>query len=281
MIGALYIDYLRDGALPIYEAPTDSPYYCLQEGQWQPFTARRGRALIPLDLDTFLPNFEAALAGWLRVLGGLTEALGTLIFTLRTCCELEGARYILGALAFVPALLPDGTALDGEDPAPLLIQLCRGLTGEDSAQLHPALQATLARMLEDRARAEAERQADQEATARSLALLESFLNDEQRAEFREAGVFHVRTRDGRLFRFTKGFGHNVHLVQDGLCVTEYCIITTERVPLYDQMLGQKVLLEADPEDFFRIANFRQLQQPTPNPALPTMGEVCNILAQRS
>lgn len=286
MIDAILVDWIRMGALPVYRLgePGQRFYQFREDRHWhETATFRNGTTWISIEVDCVFSDFEGLIRTWLAALDGLVEVAGTLVFAIRTCCEFDGTRFILAAMAFTPRPVPEAVPLDGGDPADILIQVCGGLAGEDSTTLHPAIRTALARELAYREEYEVERlaqnEADEAAEARARTLLVSFLKPDQRAEFRETGAFHVQLADGRRFRFSKGFGHNVHLVENGVCTIQYCIITTEFVPLYDQMLAQKVLLEVQPDEFFRIANFRALPQPTHNPAPPLGAELANRLAQ--
>lgn len=287
-IQALLLDWTPEGALSSYEFGQRGDRYFTfrrsEDGHWyeNTFQSRNGRALalISTDVDYLVEEFQRVLPGFLRVLDDLSEALGTLLFTIRTCCDIGGGRVVLGGMAFIPQVVPLAQPLNGADPADLISQFCTGIEGQDSQTLHPALREAFAREIARRAEREAQRKLDAEAEAKSLLLLESFLDQEQLAELRAVGMFHVRLKDGRLFRFTKRFGHNVHLIENGLCTIEYCIISIVRVPLYDQMLAQKVLLEALPEEFFRIANYYRHRNPTAEtPTLPPLAEVMAELAQ--
>ena len=276
MIDSLLLEWIPEGGLPIYRVEGQA-YYQFCKGRWE----RRltGRVLVSTDVDAVFPDFEGLLRNWLAALEDLAEFAGTVIFAIQAACELNDVRLVIAGMAFVEGTLPTAVPLNGASADQLIVQACRGLAGEDSNELHPALRGALERELAHRAEREAIRRQDREAEARSLQLLESHLAEDQLTEFRTQGIFHVGLRDGRIFRFCKRFGHNVHLMEEGACTVEYCIITIERVPLYDQMLAQKVLLEALPEEFFRIANRRTLPRPTIDPPQFPLAEYANALAQ--
>ncbi len=117
-------------------------------------------------------------------------------------------------------------------------------------RIHVVINADAARMFADM-RAEAVRTPPPEAHVRANAFLESFLDDEQRAQFREVRSFDVTVRDrtyrisgGSVYRFTKGNGRD-----------KYCIGTRRHyVPDADNMLAQKLLLETNERQFLRTAN---------------------------
>lgn len=115
-----------------------------------------------------------------------------------------------------------------------------------------------------------------EADKRAEALLRAHLSDEQRAEYELGQVFHVRSRSGRLYRVTRGWSGNVFelreepevIAPDGRVqqngaprlveVARYCIHPREYTPDADNMLAQALLLQADEEEFLRIANRTRL-----------------------
>lgn len=277
MIDTIYVDYLDAGALPIYEppAPTQGSYYLTEDGSICGTGQRR------VILPTFeIRNFEEVIQSFVRALDEVSEALGTLIFSLRAVFTLDNEQFVVAGLGFVSGRLPAASALEGVAPEEILLRLATGLNGCDSASLPPALREALARELARRAEVEARRLADAEAEARARVLLEAHLTQDQLAEWQETGVFHVELRDGRRFRFIKRYGHNVVLVEGGLCTVEYCIISTMRIPLCDQILAQKVMLEAVPDEFFRIANFYRPPTPTAEPPpLPLFAELNALRVQ--
>lgn len=277
MIDTIYVDYLADGGLPIYEPPTEGCYYYATEDGSIMAAAARRRFILPL---FEIPNFAEAIQPLIQILDEVTEAIGTLIFTVRSIFTLDNERCVVAAIGFLPGRLSEASDLEGVPPEAILLRLYEGLNGCDSATLHPALRAAFARELVWRAEADAQRMADAEAEARARKLLEEHLTSTQLTEWRETGVFHVELRDGRQFRFLKRYGHNVVLVEGGLCTVEYCIISTMRIPLCDQILAQKILLEAMPDEFFRIANF--YRPPTPvaePPPLPLFAEFNAYMVQ--
>jgi hypothetical protein len=96
------------------------------------------------------------------------------------------------------------------------------------------------------------------AQLRARELLRAHLNDEQRAEYDRRRSFVVETPRGRRYRIKSTSSYNVHGEVDGI---DYCVqlrsdATARGVPLEDQMLAQKLLLELDEPRFLRIANRR-------------------------
>ncbi len=69
----------------------------------------------------------------------------------------------------------------------------------------------------------------------------------------------MQSRDGQLFRInSKVYSHNIHLIENGRPVVEYCIVCREFVPRCDQVLAQKLLIESNLDEFLRIANYRNV-----------------------
>jgi hypothetical protein len=92
-------------------------------------------------------------------------------------------------------------------------------------------------------------QADAEAAARTLLL--RHLDPQQRAQLHAHGTFSVEIGERGTFYIFPRRAYNVVQMPKGDC---YCCTPVTRVPISDLMLSQKLLLEADPEQFFKIAN---------------------------
>lgn len=125
------------------------------------------------------------------------------------------------------------------------------------------------RRKEDAARLEADRKAE--------VLLLRHLSDAQRAEYVATGAFMVVLGSGARYRIKKGWAGNVQRAEplqmqdnaDGRIelsandfnpVEQFCIHPVDSVPFCDNMLAQKLLLEADETNFRRIANVTQLRR---------------------
>lgn len=80
--------------------------------------------------------------------------------------------------------------------------------------------------------------------------LRACLNAEQLAEFNANGYFHVQVENKGKFKVTNTLSYSVHDTQNG---DRYCVQTPD-VPIHDQMLSLKLLLESDPKTFFKTAN---------------------------
>lgn len=113
-----------------------------------------------------------------------------------------------------------------------------------------------------RAAAEQQRIAEQErqaATTRARELLIAHLTDEQRAEFEAHQRFHVTSSAGRRFEIEYGQYHNVYLLDDdGRRVTRYCGYFPS-VPLEDNILAQKMLIEKDEARYLSSSNASRVQ----------------------
>ncbi len=104
------------------------------------------------------------------------------------------------------------------------------------------------------ARQEEVRKAEEaEAKRKARIVLEEHLNDEQRKQLADNAWFEVVTAKA-TYRIRTGWSGNVDRIVDGRATDRYCIHPSESVPHEDNMLAQKLLLEADEEAFLRIAN---------------------------
>ena len=113
-----------------------------------------------------------------------------------------------------------------------------------------ALAVLLARLLRGPIRRGREALARQRlARQRAEALLVAWLSPEQRAQYRARGRFEVTTAAGRHYRVCRG--GVVRLNPRG---SAYCIEATAPVPLADEMLATKLLLETDERRFLATAH---------------------------
>jgi hypothetical protein len=102
---------------------------------------------------------------------------------------------------------------------------------------------------------------------RALALLRGQLSPEQLAEFTDRRQFTVRSRTGRVYRVGWGNVRNIHEIGptapprtgDGAPILGFfCIHPNISCPIPDVMLAQKLLIEANEEEFLRVANRTEL-----------------------
>jgi hypothetical protein len=92
-----------------------------------------------------------------------------------------------------------------------------------------------------------------EAAVKARVILEENLSAEQRKQLADNNWFEVITAKG-TYRIRKGWAGNVDRYVDGKPADRFCIHPVEEIPHEDNMLAQKLLLEADEEAFLRIAN---------------------------
>lgn len=96
---------------------------------------------------------------------------------------------------------------------------------------------------------------------KAKALLHRYLRRDQRTELRAAKSFTVAGQDGRTYRIKEGTCQNVYLVEDGVETTQFCIIPEDsRIPTYDLMLAQKVMIECDLALFLEKAKVREVRE---------------------
>ncbi len=90
-----------------------------------------------------------------------------------------------------------------------------------------------------------------EACANKLLL--RVLTPQQRQEIERNGYFAVEVAGRGKFVILASAMFNVLHITTGLC---YCAVPRTAVPMADLMLAQKLLLENDPDQFFKVANCR-------------------------
>jgi len=263
MITSLLIHYLGDGEIPIYDTEVGGQYFTLNyndedppTSHWEPRRAHSARVIIPLSVDLTVRYLAGLLPDWLLGLDDLGVD-GSLIFSIRSLCDLPPfGLWTCSGLGFLPGNnCRNAYPLDGSRAEDLILHVCREPRGENFNGLHPVIRAMFADRIANREALELERQQETEALAKSRVLLEQFLTDDQQEELTMTGAFHVRGEDRRIYRVRKGYAHNVDLIENGEPTRRYCIISKESMPIYDQMLGQKLLLEKNVGEFLRLANF--------------------------
>jgi len=100
---------------------------------------------------------------------------------------------------------------------------------------------------------EAERQ--RKANDKSKDLFFEFLDESQKTEFEENGYVTVVSQQKNLYRISEGRTFNVLGLNRALkAVAKYCLQTIGYVPIYDQMLVQKLMLENEEDRFLEKAN---------------------------
>jgi hypothetical protein len=87
------------------------------------------------------------------------------------------------------------------------------------------------------------------ARLRAEALLLAWLSPTQRRQYRARRWFEVTTASGRRYRILRGGVVRLHPRGSG-----YCIEATSPVPVADEMLANKLLLETDERRFLATAH---------------------------
>lgn len=126
------------------------------------------------------------------------------------------------------------------------------MTQEDRDRIDRAFQD----YLREQEKALAEHQA---AQRKACELLTSCLDEGQKMTFEASGFFDVRGQDGKLYQIWDSSVMNVIEVGNN---TRYCAQFIRRpdlghIPIYDQMLAQKLCLETDIKRFLAVANKSQ------------------------
>lgn len=106
---------------------------------------------------------------------------------------------------------------------------------------------------------EKQEQKKKDAQRRALDLLKQILTETQLAAFEKDECIPVDAPSGRKYLIKKGRSGNVFSIKDGKPVERYCIHPSDsEVPEADVMLAQKLMLEANEDEFLRIANMTRL-----------------------
>ena len=90
-----------------------------------------------------------------------------------------------------------------------------------------------------------------QAIAKAKGILWSYLNAEQRTQLFCLNYFRVRgSKTNKIYRIAAGHTGNV-IREDG---NTYCLVPDEPVPMWDQLLAQKLLIEDNEMSFIRKAH---------------------------
>lgn len=120
-------------------------------------------------------------------------------------------------------------------------------------------QARLAREAEWKRQEEERKRKEAEALQRAEDLLMLQLSERQQSDWKEYKAFDVVSQSGKRFRITNQHSGNVREYDaEGKHVFNHCIVSRECVPLPDQLVMQKLMLEYQEADFMRIANHTRL-----------------------
>lgn len=132
----------------------------------------------------------------------------------------------------------------------------RYIGGEEPVLRTPEQEAALRAIAAQRAENEARLRVEHHAVeGRALATMRSLLSKSQREQWDKERRFFVTTPDGRTFLIRAGSHGNVYSVDraSGKLLESFCAAPTG-VPWPDAVLGQKLLLENDPEAYLARAN---------------------------
>lgn len=270
MISAVHLTVLEEGAIALFDvAQTHGLAWFrdpMPDGEataqsvghgWRHALISTHRLNIPLNLildlehledDTLLPPFPRP---------DLLDTPCALLVVSRPPMVIQGEpTLVVAGLALVPeGAFGEGLHVTGTNEAlEVSRQWLRNPQGMANNDMHPAIQEAFRRQMEHR-------EAVSNAIARANTLLRSCLTTEQVAELDAYGRFHVRVGN-HTYRIGERHSYNVSLLdEDGRPHTDYCVVSREFVPKPDQILAQKLLLETDPDTFFRIANHKKSDPP--------------------
>ena len=263
--------WLKDGQLPLFPTPPGNSLLYMAGGdddrenpklRWHPATFRSRNAIVPI-LSTTLEAFLKFIEEPNEVdVPGDSEDL-TLYVALRAssrleCAEADGGflHELFLAAAIVPGVVEGAIQYPWQfEPLNQLAQLCM-LPDLEHEPDDPILRPEWLAMGERRAA----HKKHQEVQDRAKALLESFLDDDQLAEFKKRHRFRVSDENGLRYLIMYGVHGNVFRIaeaEDGslLCLVNYCIHAhDDELPIYDLMLAQKLMLESDLQAFLKTAN---------------------------
>jgi hypothetical protein len=261
------LEWLGDGSLPIF--PFEGQLHYMTGGdddrvnsslRWHP-AIYQGKAVIPM--------IGTSLSGFLAFLEAPAEVDGdTLYISIRTYARLElpavaddptaGRRWIddlILACAIVPGQIEGAVERCWRlESLQQFASLCTLNTAEKEPE-DPILKAAWHQL----AGAREHHRQYKLVRNRARKLLESQLNPDQLDEFHQKHRFRVAGSDGLVYLVTYESHGNVWQVDDGpdgkvILRRNYCHVPTEDVPIYDQMLAQKLLIEHDLESFKTTAN---------------------------
>ena len=269
MADAVRLLWLDNGALPTF--PFVGKYHHLAGGGDDKENPKLRWAQAASHRRVYVPIIECSLEDFLRFMEEPNEVDGdTLYIAIRTFSRMIGIHGSpINSLLLAAAIVP-GT-IEGAVEHPwhyeTLHQISRLCTLNECREEpeDPVLRAAWHTIADHRAQIRAYR--DSQDRARKL--LESQLDDGQLAEFKKRNRFRVRAPDGFVYLITFGTHGNVFRIAEIIteqgesvkALVNYCIVPDESVniPIYDQLLGQKLLLEQDPDAFFSIANATEIK----------------------
>jgi hypothetical protein len=110
-------------------------------------------------------------------------------------------------------------------------------------------------------------QARHEAEYEAERLLMSNLSPEQRMDFMQHRHFDVISQSGKRFRIHQGRSQNIYGLDQrvrGEVVSVHCIVAERDIPICDQLLMQKLMLEYDEQRFMceAVSRFYEEERPS-------------------
>jgi hypothetical protein len=115
------------------------------------------------------------------------------------------------------------------------------------------------RRIEAEKEAAAAREAEKRADQRAKKLLLQCLTLEQKRDYARNKRFRVRSPSGTLYELRHGWAGNVEeLNAENKPVRRFCIHPDRTVPVADNLLAQKLLIECDEGRFRKTANVTEL-----------------------
>lgn len=276
-VEALCISWLDGGCLPILDF--EGMCFYLEGKDDEPDTFRwreahsRQRFIVPMlelrveDLTKFLQTprpIVPMLEFRVNDLANPTpqpvvrQGPATLYVALRATYRVGAIPYVVLGLALFPMEIPGAIPAGWHLGTPDLIE--QYITVDDcvTEPAHPLLREVWRVQRRQREHAEQVEATHREAKARAKKLLLYHLNPIQRAEMEARDEFFVQGQDGRTYLILPESHGNVFRVEDGRRTMNFCLVAKTAIPVYDLMLMQKLLLEADIEAFFKTANQRYL-----------------------
>jgi len=95
---------------------------------------------------------------------------------------------------------------------------------------------------------------ERESLQRANDLLVAHLSVKQLKTWQKEKFFDVMSKSGKRYRITDSRSMNVLELEGEKAIRRHCIVSRESVPLPDQLLMQKFMLETDEAEFMRVAN---------------------------
>lgn len=254
--------WLGDGALPILDYQGEWHYLAGEDDQpethhWSPATSRSKliTPLLSMTYEQFLQFLTRPMPE--RVPGRPDE---TLFIALRSSyvaphpLHPEGVRYLILGAGILYGEAEGALPIHWRSGRPSIIEPFCTLNEAEEPPSEALLLPMWTKLREQREEDRLARLKYEEAKGRARRLLLAHLDDAQRAELDEKKRFHVRGQDGHLYLIMPDYHGNIYRMEDGKPTVAYCIVVADSVPLFDSMLGQKLLLETDIEAFLEIAN---------------------------